>query len=143
MSPPDYADFSVDELIAASDALGDRTDGVADRLNRITGRAGDARLGIEVAVNVHGRLTALELSDAALRLGSGRLAEEIFRLAAAASRAALAEGDALLREAGGDEVAELLELAGAPPVPHQVQQAVTPQPDEEDNSQVESWALPR
>ena len=101
---------SIDELIEAAAELDERTAGLFERLARITARAaGD---GIEVTVNLDGRLIGLDLTDAALRRGAGELATEIQRLTQLASAAALADGFAALAPYDGedDELAELLRL---------------------------------
>jgi hypothetical protein len=141
MTKRSFDDYTVDELIAASEELDERVDHLPERLGRITGRAGDREHGIEVTVNLEGRITDLELTDAALRLGPARLAEEVFRLTRRASGAALADSTNLLREVAGDEAGDSLDLAGAPSAAEQPVATVTPPPDE-DYSQVKTWALP-
>jgi hypothetical protein len=99
---------SIDELIEAAAELDERTAGLFERLAGITAHAaGD---GIEVTVNLDGRLIGLELTDAAIRRGAGELAAEIQRLTQLASATALADGFATLAPFEDDELTELLRL---------------------------------
>ena len=100
---------TVDELIEAAAELDEHTAALVDRLARITARAGGQH-GVEVKVNLDGRLVGLELTDAALRLGAGPLAAEIYRLTQQASGSALAQGLATLAPIAGAELAELIGL---------------------------------
>ena len=101
---------TVDELIEAAAELDERTAGLFDRLARITARASGEH-GVEVTVNLDGKLIALELTDDALRMGADALGAEIYRLTQQASGSALAAGMDLLEPIAGDELAELAELA--------------------------------
>ena len=127
----DLAGLSIDELIAASAEFDERAHGVFDRLARITARAAGG--GIGVTVNVDGMITAVELSEEALRLPADRLAAEIFARTHEAAAAALAEGIRILEPVAGPELLEL--IAAEEPAP-------APAP-EDDCTEVESWALPR
>src|SRR5438067_1021083 len=98
---------TVNELIEAAAELDERTAGLFDRLARITVRA-SGELGVEVTVNLDGKLIALELTDDALRVGADALSAEIYRLTQRASGAALATGMDLLEPIAGDELAELI-----------------------------------
>lgn len=99
---------TVDELIEAAAELDERTAGLFDRLARITARAaGD---GVEVTVNLDGKLIGLELTHAALRRGADALGAEIFRLTQEASATALADGYATVAPLAGDELAGLIGL---------------------------------
>jgi hypothetical protein len=129
LSPP--GELSTDELIAASEVLADRTAGVFDRLAGITSSIVED--GIGVTVNLDGRLTGLELTDAALRLGPVRLAAEIFRLTQLASASAVADGLAVLEPVAGPELVELL---APPPAPQ-----LSLVDSAEDFSAIESWAV--
>ena len=91
---------TVDELIEAAAELDERTTGLFDRLARITTRA-CGEDGVEVTVNLDGKLIGLELTDEALHLGAGRLAEEIYRLTQRAAGAALAVGMDILEPVAG------------------------------------------
>jgi hypothetical protein len=152
-----YEAYSVDQLLEANAAMNDRADGLFDRLGRITAAAADR--GIEVRVNLEGRLVALDLSVEAMGLEPGELAAEIFRLAQEASAAALSDGLAALEPVAGEELtAELSEvIAGRPrpapvatpaaeptaPVPATPRPARTLDDHDDDFSAMESWALPR
>lgn len=144
--------YTVDELVEANAAMNEQADGLFDRLGRISVSAADG--GIEVRVNLEGRLIGLDLTPDALALEPAELAAEIFRLTQQASATALAEGlDALEPVAGEELTAELSEIIGARPRP--APQRVEPRPepvpasrprtldDHDDFSAVESWALPR
>jgi hypothetical protein len=100
-------EWTVDELIEAAAELDEHTAALVDRLARITARAGED--GVEVTVNLDGRLVGLELSEAALRRGADALAVEISQLTLRAATAALADGFATLAPLAGEELAALLE----------------------------------
>jgi hypothetical protein len=106
---------TVDELIEAAATLDERTTGLFDRLARVTGRAG-GESGVEVTVNLDGKLIGLELTDDAVRLGAHALAEEIYRLTQQAAGSALAAGMDILEPIAGDELTELI-LGSAGPSP--------------------------
>ncbi|MGH3760670.1 MAG: hypothetical protein ACRDTB_23280, partial [Actinophytocola sp.] len=111
-----YGAYSVDELLEANAAMNERADRLFDRLSRITASAADR--GVEVRVNLEGRLLSLDLSVEAMSLAPEELAAEIFRLAQEASAAALADGLAALEPVAGEELtAELSEIIGARPRP--------------------------
>lgn len=155
-----YDGYTVEELLDANAAMNERADGLFERLGRISSAAADR--GIEVRVNLEGRLIALDLSVEAMGLAPEELAAEIFRLAQEASAAALSEGLAALEPVAGEELtAELSEIIAARPRPDQRNKPAEPvetihvplEPrrartydaldDQEDFSAVESWALPR
>ncbi len=150
-----YESYTVDQLLEADAARNARADGLFERLARIS--AGAAGRGVEVRVNLEGRLTALDLSVEAMCLAPDELAAEIFRLTQEASAAALAEGLAALEPvAGGELTAELSEIiaarpgpAGRPPAPSlsgpppSAPPPQRPLDDHGDFSAVETWALPR
>lgn len=119
----ELASETIDELIAAAEELADRVDGLPERLDAITGRA--AGSGIEVTVNLDGRLVGVELDAGALGLGAERLAGELLRLTGQATGLASSAGMALLREVTGIDLS-----AEAVPVV------------EEDFSTIETWTLP-
>lgn len=129
-----YEAYTVDELLEPDTEQA----GLFDRLGGITAtRSSD---GIEVTVNLEGRLIGLALAPHALGVDPARLAAEIFQLTQQASAAALAEGIATLAPVAGEELtAELTELLDADPP----QPARRPLDDQDDFSAVESWALPR
>lgn len=117
-------DRSVDELIAASAELAERADGLLDRLAGVTARVSEQ--GITVVVTLDGMLVGLELTESAIRLGSARLAAEIYRLTQRAAGRALAEGITILEPVAGDELLALIEPG---------------EPAEENLAEVESWAV--
>jgi hypothetical protein len=161
-------DYTVEELLDANAAMNERADGLFDRLGRISTAATDR--GVDVRVNLEGRLVELDLSGEAMTLTPDELAAVIFRLTQEASAAALSEGLAALEPVAGEELtAELSEvIAGrprpaAPPTPETADETTdaptdkagtadedvpeTPRPrtldEHEDFSAIESWALPR
>ncbi len=153
-----YDTYTVDELLDANAAMNERADGLFDRLGRISASAADR--GVEVRVNLEGRLVALDLSVEAMSLEPAELAATIFRLTQEASAAALSEGLAALEPVAGEEVtAEIAEVIAArprppapvvetPPAPPAPAAPVTsprrPTLDEADDfSAIESWAVPR
>lgn len=109
-----------------------------DHLGAIT--AGVAEDGVEVTVNVEGRITALTLTPQALARGGAHLAAGIFRLTQQAAGIALSEGLATVAPfAGEDLTAELAEIVAVPdqkPAPPRVRTV-----DDEDFSTIESWAV--
>jgi len=153
--------YTVEELLDANATMNERADGLFERLGRICTSAADR--GVEVRVNLEGRLVALDLSGEAMTLAPDELASVIFRLAQEASAAALSEGLAALEPVAGAELtAELSEIIAArprPAVPAEPAPEPAPEPtagketaaappprtlDEHDDfSAVESWALPR
>jgi len=130
----DFEACGVDELIELGAAA---ADGVFDRLGAITATAtGD---GIEVRVNLEGRLIGLELSPHALAAGPAALGAAIFQLVQEASAIALNVGiEVLAPVAGAELTAELRSLVLPAPAP-----AARRPVDEDDFSTVETWALPR
>jgi hypothetical protein len=145
-------DYTVDELLDANATMNERTDGLFERLGRIATSAADR--GVEVRVNLEGRLVALDLSGEAMTLAPDELAGVIFRLTQEASAAALSEGLAALEPVAGAELtAELSEIIAGRPRPSvptdepDADSPETPRPrtlDEQDDfSAIESWALPR
>lgn len=156
-----YDAYTVDQLLDANTAMNERADGLFERLGRISSAASGR--GVEVRVNLEGRLIALDLSVEAMDLEPAELAAEIFRLTQEASAAALSEGLAALEPVAGPELTgELTELIGArpkpapAPVPAPVEvpvaattsraparQATRSLDDQDDFSAIESWALPR
>jgi hypothetical protein len=154
-------EYTVDQLLDANAAMNERVDGLFDRLARISSAASGR--GVEVRVNLEGRLIALDLSVEAMDLEPAELAAEIFRLTLEASAAALSEGLAALEPVAGAELTgELTEIIAARPKPPAAPPAAEPptQPapvrevpaaaprprsldDHDDFSAVESWALPR
>jgi hypothetical protein len=143
--------MSTEELLEASVVLNERADGVFDRLGRISVTA--AEQGVELRVNLEGRLVGLDFELEALAMEPDDLASLIFRLTQQAAATALAEGLAALEPVAGAELtAELAEIIDARPRPA----APTPRPtppapaepastldDRDDFSAVESWAVPR
>ncbi|MGH3877877.1 MAG: hypothetical protein ACRDSK_12680, partial [Actinophytocola sp.] len=108
--------YTVDELLEANAAMNERADGLFDRLGRISASAADR--GVEVRVNLEGRLGALDLSVEAMSMEPAELAATIFRLTQEASAAALSEGLAALEPVAGEEVtAEISEVIAARPRP--------------------------
>lgn len=155
-SRPDYEAYTVDQLLDANAAMNERADGLFERLGRISASASGR--GVEVRVNLEGRLVGLDLSVEAMGLAPEELAAEIFRLAQEASAAALSDGLAALEPVAGEEVtAHLSEvIAGRPQSTVAPTAPVVPEPvpaarparrasldDHEDFSAIESWALPR
>lgn len=87
--------------------------------------------GVEVRVNVEGRLVGLSLTRQALDTGQVTLAETIVRLTEQASAAALNEGiEILAHYVESDVTDELRSLA------------IPTQKSEEDYSTVQTWAVP-
>jgi hypothetical protein len=121
--------LTVDELIAASAALDDRAHGLFDRLAAVTATA-RGECGIEVTVNLDGMIIAVDLTDAARRLGPDRLAAELTRLTHQAAGTALARGLDILEPVAGDTRLGLL-VPDEPPSPG------------DDLAEVESWAVSR
>ncbi|MPZ85430.1 MAG: hypothetical protein GEV28_35605 [Actinophytocola sp.] len=152
-----YESYTVDQLIEANSALNDQADGLFDRLGRITAAA--AGRGVEVRVNLEGRLVALDLSPEAMALEPDELAAEIYRLTQEASATALSAGLAALEPVAGEELtAELAQVIAARPRPRPAAPVPAPAPverepapvvrvrtldDADDFSAVESWAVPR
>jgi len=150
-----YEAYSVDQLLEANAAQNERVDGLFERLGRISCAA--TGKGVEVRVNLEGRLVGLDLSVEAMGLAPGELATEIFRLTQEASAAALSQGLAALEPVAGAELtAELSQVIAdrprpAPAPPAEVVEVTTAAPaprirtldEHEDFSAVESWALPR
>jgi hypothetical protein len=150
-----YEAYSVEELLDANGAMNERADGLFERLGRIAASAADR--GVEVRVNLEGRLVALDLSVEAMGLEPDELAAEIFRLTQEASAVALSEGLAALEPVAGAELtAELSEVIAARPQPRSVEPAEPAEPapaappaprprsldDHDDFSAIESWAVP-
>ena len=153
--------YTVDQLLDANAAMNERADGLFDRLARISSAASGR--GVEVRVNLEGRLIALDLSVEAMDLEPAELAAEIYRLTQEASAAALSAGLAALEPVAGAELTgELTEIIAARPKPRPAPPAAEPaaQPapvreapvtaprarmldDHDDFSAIESWALPR
>jgi hypothetical protein len=142
-------EYTVDELLDANAAMNERADGLFERLGRICTSAADR--GVELRVNLEGRLVALDLSAEAMTLAPDELAGVIFRLTQEASAAALSEGLAALEPVAGAELtAELSEIIAGRPRPAAEPDSdvpETPRPrtldEHEDFSAIESWALPR
>jgi hypothetical protein len=151
----DFEAYTVEHLLDANTAMNERADGLFERLGRISSAASGR--GVEVRVNLEGRLIALDLSVEAMDLDPAELAAEIFRLTQEASAAALSEGLAALEPVAGPELTgELTEMIGARPKPAPVEmpvaattsraparQAARSMDDQDDFSAIESWALPR
>jgi hypothetical protein len=150
-----YDGYTVEQLLEANAAMNERADGLFERLGRISCSAADK--GVEVRVNLEGRLVGLDLSVEAMGLAPGELAAEIFRLTQEASAAALSQGLAALEPVAGPELTEQLSQviadrprpAPAPPVEVVEVTTTAPRPrarsldEHEDFSAIESWALPR
>jgi hypothetical protein len=150
-----YDGYTVEQLLEANAAMNERADGLFERLGRISCSAADK--GVEVRVNLEGRLVGLDLSVEAMGLAPGELAAEIFRLTQEASAAALSQGLAALEPVAGPELTEELSQviadrprpAPAPPVEVVEVTTTAPRPrvrsldEHEDFSTIESWALPR
>jgi hypothetical protein len=160
-----YETYTVDQLLDANTAMNERADGLFERLARISSAASGR--GVEVRVNLEGRLIALDLSVEAMDFDPAELAAEIYRLTQEASAAALSAGLAALEPVAGAELTEeLTELIDARPKPRPASPPPSPSPapsgaaaadsvpvevpaatrsldDHDDFSAVESWALPR
>lgn len=155
--------YTVDELLEANAAMNERADGLFERLGRISTTAADK--GVEVRVNLEGRLVGLDLSVEAMGLAPEELAAEIFRLTQEASAAALSQGLAALEPVAGEALtAELSQVIADRPQPKPAERVavvevsttasttapttapaprVRPLDEHEDFSAIESWALPR
>jgi hypothetical protein len=150
-----YEAYTVDELLEANAAMNEQADGLFERLGRISTTAADK--GVEVRVNLEGRLVGLDLSVEAMGLAPEELATEIFRLTQEASAAALSQGLAALEPVAGEALtAELSQVIADRPQPTPVERVavvevsttapaprVRPLDEHEDFSAIESWALPR
>lgn len=150
-----YESYTVEQLLDANTAMNERADGLFERLGRISSAASGR--GVEVRVNLEGRLVGLDLSVEAMGLAPGELAAEIFRLTQEASAAALSQGLAALEPVTGPALTEELSQVvadrprPAPAPPAEVVEVTTTAPrprvrsldEHEDFSAVESWALPR
>jgi DNA-binding protein YbaB len=91
--------------------------------------------GVEVRVNVEGRLVGLTIEPRALSAGATALAESIHRLVQEASAEALDRGvEALAPHVGAELAEELRSLVLSPPPAAE---------SERDFSTVETWAVPR
>lgn len=124
---------TVEELIDAEPDAGS----LFDLLGAITATAADA--GVEVTVNLEGKLIDLDLAPEALDRGASELAAEIFRLAQQAAGVALSDGLATVAPfAGEDLTEELAEIVGVPRTP-----PAPACPADDDFSAIETWALPR
>jgi hypothetical protein len=149
-------DYTVEELLDANATMNDRADGLFERLGRISTAATDR--GVEVRVNLEGRLVALELSGEAMTLTPDELAAVIFRLTQEASAVALSEGLAALEPVAGAELTgQLSEIIAGRPQPAVPTEEITaevaeetaeeqperPAGEQDDFSAIESWALPR
>jgi hypothetical protein len=124
--------MSVDQLIAASAELDERTRGLSGQLALVTARA-NSESGVEITVNLDGMIVAIDLTTDALRLGPDRLAAEIFRLTRQAAGAALAAGIIILEPVAGADLMSLL-------TPDEAEPAIGHA--DEDFSVIETWALP-
>ena len=117
--------------------------GLFDQLAAITAAAADSEHGIEATVNLDGKLVGLTLEPQALSLPPDRLAAAIFTVTQRAAAVALREGLALVAPvAGADLAAELTELVETHPGADPRPAAPAPRPPEEDST-IETWALPR
>ena len=150
-----FETYTAEELLEANTAANERADGLFERLGRISCSAADK--GVEVRVNLEGRLIGLDLSVEAMGLAPDELATEIFRLTQEASAAALSQGLAALEPVAGEALtAELSQVIAdrpqaKPVAPVEIVEVTVAAPaprvrtldDHEDFSAVESWALPR
>lgn len=131
-----YETCTVDELIELGAAA---APSVFDRLGAITATA--SADGVEVTVNLEGKLVGLDLSPHALAAGPAALAATIFRLTQEAGAAALNTGIEVLAPVAGEELTAELRALTLP-----TQQPAAQQPPaavDDDFSAVESWAVPR
>lgn len=127
---------TVAELVAAEQ----ETCSLFDRLGAIT--ASVAEDGVEVTVNVEGRITALTLTPEALARGGEQLAADLFRLTQRAAGLALSDGLATVSPFAGEELtAELAEIVAIREPAPAVAPARRTLDDEEDFSAIESWAV--
>jgi len=132
---------TVAELVAVEPAVGS----LFDRLGAITASVAEA--GVELTVNVEGRLTALSLTPEALARGGDQLAVDIFRLTQRAAGLALSDGLATVGPFAGDELtAELAEIVAIPdqqPEPNPTASTARRRTldDEDDFSAIETWAV--
>jgi hypothetical protein len=92
-------------------------------MSEITGTA-RGECGVEVTVNLDGMITAVTLTDAALRLGADRLTHQV-------AGVALALGLDILEPVAGDALLELL-VPNEPPGPPAAG---------DDFATIESWAV--
>lgn len=111
---------------------------VLAELSTITATA--AADGVEVRVNVEGRLVGLSLTPQALATGPVALAETIFRLTEQASATALNEGIEVLAPHVDADVTNELRALTLTPLPTQPSGSF--ESSEEDYSAVRSWAVP-
>ncbi|MGH3623392.1 MAG: hypothetical protein ACRDQ5_16610 [Sciscionella sp.] len=89
------------------------TERLPEQLADVRGWARNAEQNVTVTVDVHGALAELHLEESALAAGASALGEEITRLAANATCAALREGVNTLGDALGDAGAlEMMHSAG-------------------------------
>jgi hypothetical protein len=124
---------TVADLVAAEPDPG----GLFDRLATIIATV--AEDGVEVTVNLEGRIVALTLTPEALARGGKQLADDIARLATWAAGTALAEGLATVAPFAGEELTA--ELAAIVAVPDAEPPARRAPDDEVDYSTIESWAV--
>lgn len=130
-----YETCTVDELIELGAAA---APSVFDRLGAITATA--TADGVEVTVNLEGKLVDLHLSPHALAAGPADLAATIFRLTQEAGAAALNTGIEVLAPVAGEELtAELRALTLPTPKPNAPKESAP----KEDDFTVETWAVPR
>ncbi|RZS38911.1 hypothetical protein EV193_104122 [Herbihabitans rhizosphaerae] len=136
----DFSSYSVDELIEIADQP-DRG-ALPAALRAVTGSASGSRVGggVEVTVNLDGRIVGLELADSALT-DMAALAAEIARLAGRATEAALEAGIALLAPVLGDQLTTELRAIVLPDEPAAPRPRVSPLDDRDDFSTVETWAV--
>lgn len=137
--PVDYDACTVDELIELGSAP---AGGVSAELGAITATAsGD---GVEVTVNLAGRLVGLVLAPHALATRPSALAAEIVRLTLEASTTALDAGVAVLAPVVGEELAGELRALVLPRDPAEpARTEATDRYADDDFSTIETWALPR
>ncbi len=136
----DLSTRTLDELLAASAALDDRSRGVLGRLESVTATA-HGRDGIAVTVNLEGMLVALDLGAATRTMSATALAQELQSLVQRASVTAMTEGVAVLAPfAGEDLTAELTSLTALPgPAPAPARRPRAAQADEDFSRQ--TWQL--
>src|SRR5690606_5013855 len=100
-------DRTVDELIELAEEA--ESFGLAKGMEEIRGVARGK--GVALAVDLHGMLTGLQLTEEALSLGPEQLAAEIMRLSGEACTASLQNGlRAIEAGCGGDVAAAVVEF---------------------------------
>lgn len=112
---------TTEQLLADAEERLRLTADLPAQLDRTRGSATNDTGTVRVAVTVHGALAELALREAALEMGPNQLAQEIVRLAGAATAVALRDGVGLLSRVLGDGATN--ELAQAVGLGHLVRDA--------------------